>query len=131
LLEEIRQWCEASGIGGHGGSVSFSGRRGGREYRGTATRFRDELSILIHAEGEGRRRYRIPGLWSDYSWLVLYQEPLSGEWRSWPGAAKEPAGIYDTAPGFGGGMAGAYIPPPPEKPGGPAPPRPRHSFLSA
>jgi hypothetical protein len=91
LLEEIRQWCEASGIGGHGGSVSFSGRRGGREYRGTATRFRDELSILIHAEGEGRRRYRIPGLWSDYSWLVLYQEPLSGEWRSWPGAAKESA----------------------------------------
>ncbi len=89
LLEEIRQWCEASGIGGHGGNVSFTGRADGKEYRGTATRFRDELSILIHAEGEGRRRYRVPGLWSDYSWLVLYQEPLSGEWRSWPGAAKE------------------------------------------
>lgn len=91
LLEEIRQWCEASGIGAHGGSISFGGRRHGKEYRGTATRFRDELSILIHADGEGRRRYRIPELWSDYSWLVIYQEPLSGEWRSWPGAAKEPS----------------------------------------
>jgi len=93
LLEEIRQWCEASGIGAHGGSISFGGRRHGKEYRGTATRFRDELSILIHADGEGRRRYRIPELWSDYSWLVIYQEPLSGEWRSWPGAAKEPSVI--------------------------------------
>ena len=91
LLEEIRQWCEASGMGAHGGSISFGGRRHGKEYRGTATRFRDELSILIHADGEGRRRYRIPELWSDYSWLVIYQEPLSGEWRSWPGAAKEPS----------------------------------------
>jgi len=91
LLEEIRQWCEASGIGAHGGSISFGGRRHGKEYRGTATRFRDELSILIHADGEGRRRYRIPELWSDYSWLVIYQEPLSGEWRSCPGAAKEPS----------------------------------------
>lgn len=90
LLAEIREWCKDSGIERHGGSYSFSGLAGGREYRGTATRFRDELSILIHTAGEGRRRYIVPGLWSDYSWLVAYQEPLTGEWRSWPGALKEP-----------------------------------------
>ena len=82
LLEELRQWSEASGIRGHGTGASFTGTLGGKEYRGTATRFRDELSILIHAGEDGRRRFRVPGLWSDYSWLVLYQEPLSGEWRS-------------------------------------------------
>lgn len=90
LLGELREWCAAIGVKGHGSRASFTGRVEGREYRGTATRFRDELSILILA-GEERRRYRVPGLWSDYSWLVVYQEPLTGEWRSWPGAAREPA----------------------------------------
>ena len=90
LLDELREWSRASGIRRHGDSFSFGGKAGNREYRGTATRFRDELSILIHTAGEGRRRYIVPALWSDYSWLVLYQEPLSGEWRSWPGAFREP-----------------------------------------
>ena len=88
LLENLRTWCSASGIERHGASLSFSGCHEGKDYRGTATRFRDELSILIHVKGEGRTRYRIPSLWSDYSWLVLYQEPFLGEWRSWPGAAR-------------------------------------------
>ncbi len=90
LLEELRDWSEASGVKGHGESATFSGKIAGRSYSGTVTRFRDELSILIHTDGEGRRRYIIPALWSDYSWLVTYQEPLSGEWRSWPGTSREP-----------------------------------------
>lgn len=88
LLDELREWCAALGIKGHGTKASFAGRMGAHEYHGAATRFRDELSILIHAQ-EGRRRYRVPGLWSDYSWLVIYQEPLTGEWRSWPGASRD------------------------------------------
>jgi hypothetical protein len=93
LLESIRSWCVSEGILRNGQRASFSGMRGGRSYSGTATRFRDELSILIHVEGEGRKRFRIPSLWCDYSWLVLYQEPLLGEWRSWPGAAKDWTGM--------------------------------------
>ena len=29
----------------------------------------------------------------NYSWLVMYQEPLTGEWRSWPGAARDHVGV--------------------------------------
>ncbi len=93
LMGALREWCARQGVVRNGRTASFSGRSADRNYFGTATRFRDELSILIHVEGEGRKRFRVLGVWSDFSWLVLYQEPLLGEWRSWPGAAKDPVGI--------------------------------------
>ena len=93
LMATLREWCASQGVVRNGQTASFSGKSADKKYSGTATRFRDELSILIHVDGEGRKRFRILGLWNDFSWLVLYQEPLLGEWRSWPGAAKDPEGM--------------------------------------
>jgi len=93
LLKTLREWCASEGVVRNGQTTSFSGKSADKTYSGTATRFRDELSILIHVDGEGRKRFRILGVWNDFSWLVLYQEPLLGEWRSWPGAAKDPEGM--------------------------------------
>ncbi|NLM71797.1 MAG: hypothetical protein GX181_07560 [Synergistaceae bacterium] len=93
LIAFIRRWCEAEGIVRDGQSASFSGVSAAGEYSGTVTRFRDEISVLIFLEGEGRKRYRVLGVFDDYSWLVMYQEPLTGEWRSWPGAARDYEGV--------------------------------------
>ena len=93
LLKKTREWCASEGVIRNGQTASFSGRTTNSVYSGTITRFRDELSMLIHIEGEGRMRYRILGVWSDYSWLVLYQEPFLGEWRSWPGTARDHEGV--------------------------------------
>ena len=93
LLEKIRTWCAREGIDHPGRSVSFTGESAGRQYSGTATRFHDELSVLLHVEGEGKTRYRVLGVWDDHSWLVLYQEPFLGVWRSWPAAARDFEGI--------------------------------------
>ena len=93
LLALIRDWCAAKGVVRDGRSASFSGKEAGGDYSGTVTRFRDEVSVLIFVEGEGRKRYRILDVFDDYSWLVMYQEPLTGEWRSWPGAARDHVGV--------------------------------------
>lgn len=93
LLAAVREWCAAEGVTRDGQSAEFSGTSGAGAYSGTVTRFRDEVSVMIRVEGEGRKRYRVLGVFDDYSWLVMYQEPLTGEWRSWPGAALDHEGV--------------------------------------
>ncbi|EFC91782.1 hypothetical protein Dpep_1758 [Dethiosulfovibrio peptidovorans DSM 11002] len=84
LLERMRGWCLSMGIKRDGDSFSFNDVHEGLPFSGSATRFQDELSVLLVVPGRGRQRYRIPGLWGDYRWSVCYQEPLLAEWRSYP-----------------------------------------------
>ena len=88
ILDNMRRWCLSMGINRDGDSFSFQDLHEDLPFSGSATRFRDELSILLKVDSRGRQRYRIPSLWDDYQWSVCYQEPLLAEWRSYPSGEK-------------------------------------------
>ncbi|PIE54082.1 MAG: hypothetical protein CSA35_07915 [Dethiosulfovibrio peptidovorans] len=84
ILDRMRRWCLSMGIKRDGDSFSFQDVHGAVPFTGSATRFGDELSVLLVVLGQGRQRYRILGLWGEYRWSVCYQEPFLAEWRSYP-----------------------------------------------
>lgn len=84
ILDRMRKWCLSMGIRKDGDSFSFQDSHEGVLFNGSATRFKDELSVLLVIPGKARQRYRIPALWSDFRWSVCYQEPLLAEWRGYP-----------------------------------------------
>ncbi len=88
ILDRMRRWCLSMGINRDGDSFSFQDVHEGVVFTGSATRFRDELSVLLVIPGKARQRYRIPGLWGDFGWSVCYQEPLLAEWRGYPSGEK-------------------------------------------
>lgn len=84
IFETLRRWCLSMGIKKDGDSFSFQDIHQGVPFTGSATRFKDELSVLLVIPGKARQRYKIPGLWGDFLWSVCYQEPLLAEWRGYP-----------------------------------------------
>lgn len=88
VLDRMRRWCLSMGIHKDGDSFSFQDVHEGVVFTGSATRFKDELSVLLVIPGKARQRYRIPGLWGDFRWSVCYQEPLLAEWRGYPSGEK-------------------------------------------
>lgn len=84
ILDRMRRWCLSMGIRKDGDSFSFQDSHDGVVFNGSATRFKDELSVLLVIPGKARQRFRIPDLWSDFRWSVCYQEPLLAEWRGYP-----------------------------------------------